>query len=99
MVNLFRINVLCQGKMIGVLINHVSGIIILIIQEILSQNPELCFQQDNAKGHSAAFTKEVLEAIGITPIFWPANSPDLNPIKTVWDLMRDWIQKKLPRSP
>lgn len=73
-----------------------SGIIIPIVQEILSQNPELSFQQDNAKGHSAAFTKEVLEAIGITPIFWPANSPDLNPIETVWDLMKDWIQRNHP---
>ena len=75
-----------------------SGIIVPIIQEILQQYPELLFQQDNAKGHSSAFTKSVFEAIGINPIFWPTNSPDLNPIKTLWDLIKDYIQKKLPSS-
>jgi len=25
-------------------------------------------------------------------IFWPAHSPDLNPIKTLWNVMKDWIQ-------
>ena len=73
-----------------------SGIIIPIVQEILEQYPELVFQQDNAKGHSSKYTKSVFEAIGITPIFWPANSPDLNPIETIWDLMKDYLQEKSP---
>ncbi|XMA19887.1 hypothetical protein WAI453_012678 [Rhynchosporium graminicola] len=73
-----------------------SGIIVPVVQEILEQYPELLFQQDNAKGHSSKYTKSVLEAIGITPIFWPANSPDLNPIETIWDLMKDYLQDKSP---
>jgi hypothetical protein len=60
-----------------------SGIIIPIIQEVLQQYPDLSFQQDNAKGHASAFAKSVFAAIGIEPIFWPANSPDLNPIETL----------------
>jgi hypothetical protein len=68
-----------------------SGIIIPVIQDILSQYSDLSFQQDNAKGHSAAFTKEVLKTIRITPIFWPANWPDLNPIETIWDEMKHYI--------
>ena len=32
----------------------------------------------------------------VIPIFWPANSPDLNPTKTVWDWIKDYIQEKYP---
>jgi hypothetical protein len=73
-----------------------SGIIIPRVEEILREYPELRFQQDNAKGHAAKFTQKVFRAIGITPIFWPANSPDLNPIETVWDEMKDYIEKHYP---
>jgi transposase len=73
-----------------------SGIIIPKVQEILQQYPELQFQQDNAKGHASKYTQSVFEAIGITPIFWPANSPDLNPIETIWDDMKDYIEAKYP---
>jgi transposase len=74
-----------------------SGIIIPIVQEVMQQYPELQFQQDNAKGHAAAYIKSVFAAIGIEPIYWPPNSPDLNPIETIWDEMKDYIQKHYPQ--
>jgi transposase len=30
---------------------------------------------------------------GFWPIFWPLNSLDLNPIESLWDDMKDWIQE------
>ncbi len=39
--------------------------------------------QDNAPDHAAKFTREELLKRGITVIFWPSYSPDLNPIETV----------------
>jgi transposase len=44
---------------------------------------------NGAPGHAAAETKEDLRERGIYPIFWPAYSPDLNPIETVWNRMKD----------
>jgi transposase len=55
--------------------------------------------QDGAPGHSAAYTLEELEERGICPIFWPAFSPDLNPIEAVWNRMKDYIESYYPDLP
>jgi hypothetical protein len=74
-----------------------SGIIIPVVDDILRQFPELSFQQDNAKGHASAFTKSVIAAAGIRVIEWPPCSPDLSPIETIWDDMKDYIQEHYPK--
>ena len=52
--------------------------------------------QDNASGHSDKATITDMRSREVIPIFWPAKSPDLNPIKTVWDWIKDYIQEKYP---
>ena len=74
-----------------------SGIIIPIVDDILRQFPELSFQQDNAKGHASAFTKSVIAAARIRVIEWPPCSPDLSPIETIWDDIKDYIQQHYPK--
>ena len=49
--------------------------------------------QNGAPGHAAGNTIRELAERGITVIFWPAYSPDLNPIKTVWNWMKDYIER------
>ena len=54
-------------------------------------NPGLLFMQDNAPGHAAYKTRAEFAERDIPIILWPTFSPDLNPIETVWNKMKDWI--------
>ena len=53
--------------------------------------------QDNASGYSAKAIIQALEAIGIKPIFWPSKSPDLNPIETLWNKIKEYIHEHYPQ--
>lgn len=61
-------------------------------------HPWLQFMQDNARGHSASATQKDLLERGIRPIFWPAFSPDLNLIETIWNMMKNWIVNNCPEK-
>lgn len=67
--------------------------IVPLIHGWIELHPGLQLMQDGAPGHSAGNTLQELAERGIVPIFWPAYSPDLNPIAAVWNWMKDWIEE------
>ena len=51
----------------------------------------LVLMQDGASRHAAADIKEDLRERGIIVIFWPPFSFNLNPIKMVWHIIKNYL--------
>jgi hypothetical protein len=68
--------------------------IVPLIHGWITLHPRLQLMQDGAPGHSAGVTQLEPQERGVSVIYWPPYSPDLNPIETVWNTMKEYIAWK-----
>ena len=66
--------------------------------ENLYGNEDSIFQHDLAPAHSAKTTGKWFTDHGITVLNWPANSPDLNPIENLWDIVKRKLRVTRPNT-
>ena len=60
------------------------------------RNRSLWFQDDGAPCHRAGLVKNWKVERRIRSLLWPAQSPDLNPIEHVWNILKSKIQRRRP---
>ena len=55
-------------------------------------------EQDGATPHTARKTMEFFEEKNLQFLQWPPNSPDVNPIENVWEILKSAVEQKNPKT-
>ncbi|UYV84668.1 Transposase [Cordylochernes scorpioides] len=64
---------------------YVDDVLRQVTLPYLQGVPNALYQQDNARPHTARISQQALQDVQMLP--WPPYSPDLSPIKHVWDII------------